>query len=43
MVNYSKPLAVLVEKIANALGRHFDPSQITRIAIAEAEASGIQG
>lgn len=42
MVDFLKPATILFEKIANALGRHFDPSQTIRIAIAEADASEIR-
>ena len=34
----AKPATMLIEKISNALGRHFDPSQTVRMAEAEAEA-----
>ena len=37
----SKPANTLVNKIANAFGRHFDPSQRIRIAEAEAQADRI--
>ena len=38
----SKPGTLLIEKISNALGRHFDPSQTARMALAEAEANRIR-
>ena len=38
---FSKPADTLVNKIANAFGRHFDPSQRIRMAEAEAQADRI--
>ncbi len=38
----SKPATVLIEKISNAFGRHFDPSQTIRMAEAEAKANRIR-
>ena len=38
---FSKPANTLVNKIANAFGRHFDPSQRIRMAEAEAQADRI--
>ena len=38
----AKPGTLLVEKISNAFGRHFDPSQTVRMALAEAEANRIR-
>ncbi len=37
----SAPATMLVEKISNAIGRHFDPRQTIRMALAEAEAQRI--
>ena len=37
----SKPGTLLIEKISNAFGRHFDPSQTIRMALAQAEANRI--
>ena len=38
----AKPGTLLVEKISNAFGRHFDPSQTVRMALAGAEANRIR-
>ena len=38
----AKPATMLIEKISNAFGRHFDPSQTVRIALAEGEANKIR-
>ena len=38
----SKPATILIEKISNAFGRHFDPSQTIRMALAEAKANRIR-
>lgn len=41
LLNLGKPVNTLVEKISNALGRHFDPSQTIRMAEAGAKADQI--
>ena len=38
----AKPATMLIEKISNAFGRHFDPSQAVRMALSEAEANRIR-
>lgn len=38
----SNPATMLIEKVSNALGRHFDPSQTVRMAEAEAKANRIR-
>ena len=38
----SNPATMLVEKVSNALGRHFDPRQTVRMAEAEAKAGRIR-
>ena len=38
----SQPAILLVEKISNAIGRHFDPNQVRRMALAEADADRIR-
>jgi len=38
LLNLGKPANTLIEKIANAFGRHFDPRQAVRMAEAEAKA-----
>ena len=38
----SKPGTLLIEKISNAFGRHFDPRQTIRMALAESEADRIR-
>lgn len=38
----SNPATMLIEKVSNALGRHFDPRQTVRMAEAEAKASRIR-
>ena len=37
LLNLGAPAKILVEKIANAFGRHFDPRQTVRMADAEAK------
>lgn len=37
----AKPVTLLVEKISNAIGRHYDPRQTVRMAEAQAKASRI--
>ena len=37
----SKPATLLIEKVSNAIGRHFDPRQAIRMAEAEAKADRI--
>ena len=41
LLNLGAPAKILVEKIANAFGRHFDPRQTVRMADAEAKAHHI--
>ena len=38
----TNPATMLIEKVSNALGRHFDPSQTVRMAEAEAKANRIR-
>ena len=38
----TQPATLLVEKVSNAIGRHFDPSQAIRMAEAEAKADRIR-
>ncbi len=38
----SRPATLLIEKVSNAIGRHFDPSQTLRMAEAEAKAQHIR-
>ena len=38
----SNPATMLIEKVSNALGRHFDPRQTVRMAEAEAKANRIR-
>ena len=39
--DFAKPATLLVEKISNAIGRHYDPRQTVRMAEAQAKASRI--
>jgi Protein of unknown function (DUF2806) len=40
--DWSKPVNTLIEKISNALGRHFEPHYIRKVALAEADAAKIE-
>ena len=39
---FSNPATLLIEKVSNAIGRHFDPRQVIRMAEAEAKADRIR-